>query len=77
MTPLRTALLASLRAAPDEIEFAGTIDELAISLARIARRIRSTHAAGNRPGRGTLRRIDAVHRRLGQSAAAFRAAGRV
>jgi hypothetical protein len=72
MTALRTDLLASLRAAPDEIDFAGSIDELAVSLKSIARRIRSAQANGARPGKGTLRRIDAVTRRLGQSTAAYR-----
>ncbi len=74
MTALRTDLLASLRGTPDEIDFAGSIDELAFSLKTIARRIRSAQANGNHPGKGTLRRIDAVTRRLGLSAAAYRSA---
>ncbi len=74
MTALRTDLLASLRSSPDEIDFAGSIDELAFSLKTIARRIRSAQANGARPGKGTLRWIDAVHRRLGLTQAAYRSA---
>ncbi len=71
MNALRTDLLASLRFAPDEIAFAGKVDELALALKMIAKRIHAAGARGEKPGNGTRARIRAVQRALGQTEIAY------
>lgn len=64
--------LSSLNASEADEALINAIEDQGFLLLAIARRIGRATAYGHKPGAGTLRRIEVITRRLGQSAAAYR-----